>query len=172
MFSKRQRKDAWKQSKNSSKHRSKGKRRTLASISCDTPHELTPGNNSSLSLVPPCSSPHMGNKAKGLPQLWLYLQDGHYHRRWRPYLACSPPGNTGCKKASDKRYDGSLNCLCSLWGQTCCFWDQNTPTLVLYCTVDQLSKRMDVQFSYNCSAACSHRHKNTSWSLERFYCEI
>lgn len=81
-------------------------------------------------------SADMRNKAKSLPLLRLYLQDGHYHRRWRPYLACSPLGNTGCKKASDKSNHGrmlpnlSINCLRNLWGHVCFFWAQNTPTVL------------------------------------------
>ncbi len=123
MSSKRQREDYLKQANNNMfilcnsvwvKTLPKKREESCASVSCDTPHELTPGNNSSLSLVLLHWSPDMENKAKG--PLWLYLQDGHYHRRWRPYLACSPLGNTGCKKASDKSNHGrqlpNLNVNC------------------------------------------------------------
>lgn len=60
---------------------------TLPRESCDAPYELTPGNNSSLSIVCHYWSPDMGNKAKALSLLSLCLPNGHYQR---PYFFCPP----------------------------------------------------------------------------------
>lgn len=105
-----------------------------------TPHAHTWKELITFPLVLVRLFPDNGNKAKGLPLLWLYLQDGHYHRRWRPYPTCSTLGNTGCKKASDKRNHGrqlpnlNVNCPGSRWGHICCVWAQNTP-IARHCRV-------------------------------------